>query len=363
MKIILKFLKYFFLCTGIILLVLIVNFIAIKKLDNKVLEMENFYTSNQNKSKACIVPSKFIEGERFYIKLPLKNGDTILGFGDTGGGNSMMLPSTIEKKNIQSIVKLGLLKSIMPIDYILFNDLVNDNNFPQPYPLRSFIIRHPFNRVSEPYLFIPPMDDELKFIVQSMPDMEVFLGQNFFMGKAWTIDYLKHTITVNTPIGETDKSNPNVQKIGFKKNNNQENIFGHPSMFIEVNGEKIEVLFDTGATLTLSDNGKKNLNTKANTIGGSFIATSIFDKWRKEHPDWKFYQKADMMNDIIEVPIVKIGNNEVGPVLFAKRPDENWSNGMINTMDKVVKGAIGGSGLKYLKVTIDYNSELIKFEK
>ena len=358
-----KKIKYFFLTLGTLLLIFAVQFIIIKKLDNKVLEMENFYTSNQNDSKPYLIPSKFIDGERFYIKLPLENGDTILGFGDTGGGNSMLFPLTVEKKNLKSKINSGLLKSIMPVDYILFKDLVKVNNFPNPFPLRNFTIRHPFSRVTEPYLLIPPLDDELKFIVQSMPDMEAFLGQNFFMGKAWTIDYLKQTISINTPIAETNKSNPNVQKIGFKKNNNQENIFGHPSMFIEVNGEIIEMLFDTGATLTLSDDGKKELNTSAKTIGGSFIATSIFDKWRKEHPEWKFYPKADIKNDVIEVPIVKIGNNEVGPVLFAKRPDENWSTGMINTMDKIVKGAIGGSGLKYLKVTVDYNSELIKFEK
>ena len=62
-------------------------------------------------------------------------------------------------------------------------------------------------------------------------------------------------------------------------------------------------------------------------------------------------------------PKVKIGSYEVGPVLFSQRPDENWSQGMIATMDKVVQGAIGGSVLKYFKVTIDYNSELIRLEK
>ena len=105
------------------------------------------------------------------------------------------------------------------------------------------------------------------------------------------------------------------------------------------------------------------MNTDVLTIGGSFIAASIFDKWRKEHPEWKYYKEADKNRDVIEVPIVKIGDIEVGPVLFSKRRDEDWSKGMIKTMDKIVKGAIGGSAFKYLKVTIDYNSELIKFEQ
>jgi hypothetical protein len=168
---------------------------------------------------------------------------------------------------------------------------------------------------------------------------------------------------VNTPLTTNDTGKPGVQKIGFKKNSNRENTFGHPSMFIEVNGEVIDVLFDTGASMLLSDNGKKEMNTNAATIGGSFIAASIFDKWRKDHPEWKYYKEADNKNDAIEVPIVKIGGIEVGPVLFSKRPDENWSEGMIHSMDKIVKGAIGGSAFKFLKVTIDYNSELVRFEQ
>jgi hypothetical protein len=113
----------------------------------------------------------------------------------------------------------------------------------------------------------------------------------------------------------------------------------------------------------LSENGKKEMNSDKQTIGASFIAASVFDQWRKRHPNWKFYPKADISRDVIEVPTIKIGGIEVGPVLFSKRPDENWSKNMIRSMDKVVKGAIGGSALKYLKVTIDYNSELIKFEQ
>mgnify|MGYP001552755569 FL=1 len=71
----------------------------------------------------------------------------------------------------------------------------------------------------------------------------------------------------------------------------------------------------------------------------------------------------DQRADVIAVPQVVIGVDTVGPVLFAERDDERWSQGMIQSMDKVVKGAIGGSALQYLKVTADYNSELIKFER
>jgi hypothetical protein len=327
------------------------------------MEMKGFYQPTHNTSQATLIPSRFIDGERFYIKIPTPEGDTLLAFGDSGGGISMLLPPTVKKKQLNSKLKTGILKGIMPMKYILFRDLVNDSTFPSPFPLRFLIIRRPFERVAEPFLLVPPSGGETDLLTEYMPDMDIFLGQNFFMGKAWTIDYINQQIWVNTPLTANDLGKPGVQKIGFKKNSNQEKIFGHPSMSIEVNGEVIDVLFDTGASIPLTDNGRKERNTNATTIGGSFIAASIFDKWRKDHPEWKYYKELDNKRDAIEVPIVKIGGIEVGPVLFSKRADEAWSEGMIHTMDKVVKGAIGGSAFKYLKViTIDYNSELIKFE-
>jgi hypothetical protein len=358
--------KRFFKISGIsigILLVLFAGyFFLVRKLDHDAMEAKDFYSSSYDASKPVLVPSSFINGERFYIKIPTVKGDTVLGFGDSGGGISMTFLPVIDKLGLQSKVKWALLKGLMPLRYILFDDLVKDENIPRPLSLRGMVLRTPVSSVSLPFLYILPTDGDVKFLIQMM-SCDLFLGQNFFMGKSWTFDYINRQIWVNTPIAASEEGKPGVQRIGFKKNSNHENVYGHASMFIEVSGEIIEVLFDTGATIVLSENGKKMFNTTAKTIGGSFIAASFFDKWRKEHPDWKYYEKADMDRDIIEVPNVRIGGYDVGLVLFAKRNDENWSRDMIGTMDKVVKGAIGGSALKYLKVTVDYNSELIRFEK
>jgi hypothetical protein len=358
-----KIFKYLLIGLGLVFLVLIINFIVVKKLNRDVLELKSDVPAKQGNYSPYRIPTSFIDNDRFYVKVPLKNGDTILGFCDTGGGLSMILPPTVEKQQLQSKIKTGIRNGLMPVNYILFNDLLSDPHFPTASPLRHFVLRHPFNRVTEPHLVIPPMDDETNFIIESMPGLDAFLGQNFFMGKAWTIDYINKQVWVNTPLYKTELESPNVQKIGLRKNSHGEAIYGHASMSIEIDGEIIDVLFDTGASLVLSESGKKDLQTDAISIGGSFIASSIFDKWRKSHPEWKYYPKADNSSDVIKVPIVKIGSFEVGPVLFSKRPDTNWSKGMIRSMDKVVKGAIGGSALQYFKVMIDYNSELIKLEK
>jgi len=69
--------------------------------------MNNFYVEKLEENLPYAIPSTFIEGERIYIKLPLANGDTILALGDTGGGNSMMLPATVKKKNLSAKISTG----------------------------------------------------------------------------------------------------------------------------------------------------------------------------------------------------------------------------------------------------------------
>nr|WP_321412210.1 hypothetical protein [uncultured Allomuricauda sp.] len=357
-----RVIKRILLVIGLLVLIVIVHFFVVKKLDTNIMESKLFADIPERPGNPVELPSLFLDSARFFLKLPLLENDTVLAYCDTGGGFSMILPKVTEREHLAMHVRTGLLKGVMPFDYVLFDDIVTDSTLPRPYPMRNFIIRSPFAPVKKSFLMIPPMDGELKMVSEKMPQMDAFLGQGFFMGKSWTIDYLNQKIWTNTPLETSDSSNPDVQKIGLKKNEHGSIIFGHPSMQISVDDESIDVLFDTGASFVLSDNGKKVLDTQVGTMAGSFIASSIFDEWKNKHPDWKIYPGSDLDRDIIEVPLVRVGSHEVGPVLFARRKDEVWSESMIYSMDKVVKGASGGSLLKNFKVTIDYNTQLIKFD-
>ena len=353
-----KFFKHFFLTAGILLVLFVGYFFLIRRLDNEAVKKGYPGASDARSTRPLRLPSLFLDGARFYFKIATSSGDTVLAFGDSGGGFSMIMPEVIDKLNTQSRVKTALVKGILPLKYIAFSDVVYDGNIPPPLPPLHLVLRRWMRKVTEPYLVIPIDDDELKMMRKAM-HMDIFLGQNFFIGKAWTIDYPKRQIWLNTPLA----AGPGVQQLGFKKNSAGKMIYGHPRMIIEVDGELIDVLFDTGATIVLSDEGKKDFGSDKQTIAGSFIAATIFDKWRASHPDWKYFPDADMGRGVIEVPSVRIGGYAAGPVLFARRPDEAWSQGMIHSMDKVVKGAIGGSALQYFKVMIDYNSALIKFQR
>ncbi len=356
-----KTLRNIFLAVGSIIVLFVSYFYIIQRLDKKALEQGEGRAVQTNSGQPTLLPSLFI-GDRFYVKMATEGSDTLRAFGDSGGGTCMMMPKTAEKAAIKDKVHSAWVRGVLPVHYASFAAVVTDKRIPAPMP-GHMILRRWMQRVDEPFFVVPPQDEELKMMEQSMDQLDLFLGQNFFMGQSWTIDYPQQQLWINTPLSAVDEGVPNVQRLGFQRNAAGKAVFGHPRMHIVVDGEEIDMLFDTGASLVLSENGKKVFNTNEKTLGGSFIATSVFDKWRKTHPEWKYYEKADLAGDVIEVPVVKIGGYEVGPVLFAKRADEAWSKGMIQTMDSVVRGAIGGSALKFFKVTIDYNSALIKFEK
>jgi hypothetical protein len=66
---------------------------------------------------------------------------------------------------------------------------------------------------------------------------------------------------------------------------------------------------------------------------------------------------------MIEVPTVQVGGYGVGPVWFTRRPDRNFHVYMFQWMDRPPEGALGGSALQYLRVTVDYPRAVAVFEK
>lgn len=302
-----------------------------------------------------LLPSQLIN-DRFFLKIPANNGDTIMGYCDTGGGFTALYQATAKKFGLENVISQVTIKG-ESTRYIKAADIYSNEKIPYPA-----IANYYKGSIKEPFFEVPEDNAESSYFLRLAPH-DVFLGQFFFINDSWTFNYLTKELYVHKPFHPA-LSEANTQELGFKKDKKGNKLFGHPSMKLEIDGKSIDFLFDTGAMFLLSASGKKELGTTENAIGGSFIAKSIFDQWRQEHPDWKFIPKAELNGaDMIEVPEVKVGNLVAGPVWFSKRPDEAWSKGMIGSMDKIVKGAIGGSFLKYFKVTIDYNSELIRFEK
>lgn len=304
-------------------------------------------------TQSTYLPATLIDG-RFFLKIPTTNKDTILGFCDTGGGYTAIYDRTLKKLKLEDKISEVEING-EKIRFILAKELYSNLYIPYPQIANYYKVA-----IQSPFLEVPDTSEQMDLFSKYVPH-DAFLGQFFFINSSWTFDYITGKLFINTPLS-ANSIEENTQHIGFKKDRQGNKRFGHPSMKIVIDGETIDVLFDTGATLLLGENSKAEFHDKK-AAGGSFIAKSIFDNWHKQHPEWRMIEKGEATGaDMIEIPQVKVGSLTAGPVWFAKRPDEAWSKGMIGSMDKVVKGAIGGSFLQYFKVTIDYNSELVKFE-
>jgi hypothetical protein len=133
-----------------------------------------------------------------------------------------------------------------------------------------------------------------------------------------------------------------------------------------VDGESLDLLFDTGATVELTAEAHRQLGEAAPaTQATSFITSSVLGHWRARHPDWPVIPGADRSVTgmaMIQVPEVRIADLGVGPVWFTERPDANFHQYMAQWMDRPVEGALGGDALRFFRVTVDYPAAVARFE-
>jgi len=116
------------------------------------------------------------------------------------------------------------------------------------------------------------------------------------------------------------------------------------------------MLFDTGATTTLTAATFAALGGLAPDRATSFITNAVFTAWHKAHPDWRVLEAAEAGSGeaMIQVPEVEIAGFTVGPVWFTRRRDGNFHQYMSQWMDKRVEGAVGGNILSHFRITVDY---------
>lgn len=218
-----------------------------------------------------------------------------------------------------------------------------------------------------------PSSDEpwLKGRLAVAPDQDMqgddgFLGSRWFAGRVWKIDYPRQSFSSLQKFTPTADDHPTV--LGFPSDENGKRALNFPRVVIVVDGKPIDVLLDTGATAKLSDRAATALQMKPGAlVGASYIVKSIFDEWRKAHPEWRVVEEAETVTGrafpMIEVPEVSMAGVTFGPVWFAQRPDATFREWMSQMMDKPIDGAIGGSGLKYLRVVLDYPGAMAYVQK
>lgn len=296
------------------------------------------FSFTQEKQK---LPTDFIEN-RIILKPVTAQGDTLKLDTDTGGGSNMIYPSAVERLNLKKdSITLGERSG----EFTQLPEFMQGSEIPLPHiePLKNKFL------VVEPH---PLLSD----------GTDGFLGNTWFRERIWEIDYLHHDFLLHKSL-QLDEDRRNVVDLGFPKNEKDEKIGGFPRITVEIDGDSLDLLFDTGATLLAKDSVANLLNSSSNKIGTSFISESIFKKWKENNPEWKVIENAEQMTeaDIIQVPEVEIAGFPVGPVWFTVRSDKNFTEWMSQWMDKEIVGALGGSALKFFRVLLHYPEEKALF--
>jgi len=199
-------------------------------------------------------------------------------------------------------------------------------------------------------------------------DLSGLLGQHWFSGRVWTWDYpgrrLQWRAAADVPVVTSTHRVP----LGFKttEGGQRDNSASFPRIQAEIDGETLDLLFDTGASTVLTPDAVRLIaDGHAAHRATSFISQSVFERWHRAHPDWKIIEHAEEHTgaSMIEVPVLQVGGYFAGPVWFTVRSDRNFTEWMSQWTDKKVYGALGGSALQYFRVTIDYPSGCAYFER
>lgn len=283
--------------------------------------------------------------DRFIVQPVAIDGNALRLLADTGGG-LFVVDSAVKR--------LGL----SPREVTRKGEKFKEVKLPKFKPEASI----PSPEFNDGWMPVYP-DQELPIDNENLSGM---VGQAWFAGHVWTFDYPTHSLWL-WPNGQSpEQHNGHELSLGFPTNNSGQRGANFPRIQALINGQAEELLFDTGATTTLSPKLLEVLNDHGpKTRATSFITHSTLTKWHQAHPEWKMIEDQSAKRDkvMIQVPKITVAGYTVGPVWFTERPDYNFHEWMSQFMDKEIDGALGGDALRFFKITVDYPNAKAFFER
>lgn len=285
------------------------------------------------------VPARF-QSDRIFVLGVTAAGDTVSFYTDTGGGANMLYQAIA--------TRLGL-----PVDTVRQGNesarLVNwpvGSTLPAPSPEAPFAGRL--------MVMTPP------------PGLggDGFLGRTWFATRVWRFDYPAGELWLlpSAPAGSTDHTVP----LWFQADSSGRRTTHFPRIEAVVDGDTLQFLFDTGATLMVADSARPALGHPPHPeLATSFITDEVFRRWRSRHPDWTVVERGERGTgaSLIRADNVRLAGFDTGPVWFTVRPDRSFHQFMAQWMDRPLDGALGGSAFRGFRITVDYPGATATFER
>ncbi len=289
--------------------------------------------------------------DRFAVAPVTAGGDTLELYTDTGGGMDMLWAPIADRlglarERVQLDGETAELVTLPPMDAAA---TMPPGAAPAPIGARMLVVPRDSN---------PPARDG-------------FLGRYWFRDRVWVFDYPGRSLGLLS--GPPPRPADPVHRVALGFQRSRMGFGARTSNFARiraaVDGESLDLLFDTGAMVTLTDSAVAALAAAGAPgpaqRGASFIAQSVFETWRRRHPGWRVIAGADRPGGMpmIEVAEVQVAGFTAGPVWFTMRPDANFHSYMSQWMDRRIDGALGGSALRFFRVTVDYPHATADFER
>jgi hypothetical protein len=225
----------------------------------------------------------------------------------------------------------------------------------------------PFPALADPNVPLPSLDGGMPLLDQGFGNADGMLGAPWFAGRTFTFDYAGKALLLRPPGMVPQTASAHRVPMGLRRDASGQPVSPYGRIDMQVDGETIDMLFDTGATVVLTAAGRQALGGEQRERATCFITERVFDRWRQAHPDWRVIEHADETArgaPMIEVPSVTLGGHVVGPVWFTWRPNRAFHEWMAQWMDEPTDGAIGGSALRHFRrVTADWVNAVVVFEK
>ena len=289
-----------------------------------------------------VLPARYDE-HRFFVEPVTADGKRLVLYTDTGGG-LFLLSDAVERLGLAVAAPAGGGGEPPTVELPAFRP---DASIPAPAAMGG---RLPVMPAAQRPPFAKGWDG--------------MLGQQWFAGRVWTFDYPGRRLLLWPGTQHPASAGATRVSLGFRQTEGGGTL-AFPRIEIVVDGEPLDVLFDTGATTVLTpaalaavgDGGGAQRAT-------SFVTQSVLDRWRAAHPQWRVVEAAEEGSGaaMIEVPQLTIGGQTVGPVWFTARPDANFHGFMSQFTDRRVEGAIGGNALRHFRVTVSYPGAYAELE-
>ena len=303
--------------------------------------------SRRARAADVVLPSQY-DQDRFFVVPVLVGGDVMRLLADTGGGVLFFDDAAVRLKLTVSGVSLSDYKGMAAT----FPEFEPGKGIPVPKTEGDVIPIAP-----------GPVRMRLSWLTK---DIDGIIGQGWFGDRVWTLDYPGRKLIYH-PDGKAEASQKaHRQELGFRVNQQGQRVMHYPRIEVLVAGKPLDVFIATGSSVAVTADALKVIDEGGPAVRAtSLISNSIFDQWKKDHPDWRVVTNAEETSrePMIEVPELTIAGFTVRNVWFTQRPDNNFREHFSNWTDKPVEGAIGGNALKDFRIVLDYPKAVAWFEK